>query len=64
MANSFIYIFCTMLSVYAVSAINFNNFFKKNHIKEAKLFVIIISLIMGYLLGSFIIAFLSTSSIF
>ena len=46
------------------NGINFNNFFKKNHIIEARFFVIIISLIMGYLLGSFIIEFLNVSAIF
>lgn len=59
-----IYTFCVLLSVFVLSGINFNNFFKKNHILEAKFFIIIISFIMGYLLGSFIIEFLSITAIF
>ena len=63
MAKTLIYIFCTLISVYTISGINFNNFFKKNHIIESRFFIIIISLIMGYLLGSFIIEFLGSSKI-
>jgi uncharacterized integral membrane protein (TIGR02327 family) len=63
MYKTLVYIFCILLSVFVVSGINFNNFFKKNHVIEAKLFVLVISFIMGYLLGSFIIEFLNISSI-
>lgn len=59
-----IYIITVLLSVYAISGINFNNFFKKNHELEAKVFVIIISFALGYLLGSFIIEFLEHSRIY
>lgn len=58
-----IYIFSVLLSVYAISGINFNNFFKKGKIFEAKVFVILISFIMGYLIGSFAIEFLTISEI-
>jgi uncharacterized integral membrane protein (TIGR02327 family) len=63
MAKTLVYILCVLLSAFTISGINFNNFFKKNHIWEARIFVIIISFIMGYLLGSFIIEFLSISKI-
>ncbi len=58
-----IYTFSVLISVFAVSGVNFNNFFKKNHKIEAKLFVIITSLILGYLLGAFIIEFFTISQI-
>ena len=64
MIKTIIYIVCVLLSVFVLNGINFNNFFKKNHIIAARFFVIIISLIMGYLLGSFIIEFLNVSAIF
>lgn len=64
MIKTIIYIVCVLLSVFVLNGINFNNFFKKNHKIEARFFVIIISLIMGYLLGSFIIEFLDVSAIF
>lgn len=63
MLNTIIYILCVLLCAFTLTGINFNNFFKKNHVIEAKIFVIIISFIMGYLLGSFIIEFLSISKI-
>ncbi|MDD4706110.1 MAG: DUF1146 family protein [Bacilli bacterium] len=56
-----IYTFSVLLSVFALSGINFNNFFKKNYKNEAKVFIFIISLALGYLLGSFIIEFLNAS---
>lgn len=64
MYKTIVYFLSVLLSVFIISGINFNNFFKKNHIIEARFFVIIISLIMGYLLGSFIIEFLNVSAIF
>ncbi|MDD2504777.1 MAG: DUF1146 domain-containing protein [Bacilli bacterium] len=59
-----IYIITVLLSVYALSGINFNNFFKKEHDLEAKVFVIILAFVLGYLLGSFIIDFLSYSKVY
>ena len=59
MYKTLIYIFCVLLSVFVVSGINFNNFFKKNHVIEAKLFVLVISFIVVYLLGSLMSAFLN-----
>ncbi len=56
-----IYIISVLLSVYAISGINFNNFFKKNHQIEAKVFLLILVFALGYLLASFIINFLEYS---
>jgi uncharacterized integral membrane protein (TIGR02327 family) len=61
--KTIIYFISVLLSAFTISGINFNNVFKTNHIIEAKIFVIILSFIMGYLLGSFIIEFLSISKI-
>ncbi len=58
-----IYILSVLVSMFAVSGINFNNVFKKNHIWEARIFIVIISLIMGYLLAEFIINFSSINII-
>ncbi len=59
----FIYIVSILLSTFAVSGINFNNVFKKNYKFEAKIFVILISLALGYLVGSFLIDFLNLTEI-
>lgn len=58
-----IYVLSVLISVFTINGLNFNNFFKPNHIWEARIFIIIISFIMGYLLGSFIIEFLNISQI-
>lgn len=58
-----IYILSIITSMFSISGINFNNFFKQNHIWEARIFVVVLSFIMGYLLGSFLIEFLSISAI-
>ena len=63
MYKTIIYILSILMSIFIVSGINFNNFFKKNHIWEAIMFIVVISFIMWYLFGSFIIEFLSISTI-
>lgn len=59
----YIYIFTILLSTYSLSGINFNLFWKKSKTIEARIFVIILSFIMGYLLTNFITDFLSASKI-
>jgi len=59
----YIYIITTLLSVYTLTGINFNKIWRKDKNIEAKLFVIILSLIMSYLLTNFIVDFLSSSKI-
>ena len=61
--KTYIYIVSVLLSTFAISGINFTNFFKKRKEIEAKLFVIIISLALGYLVGTFVITFIENSKI-
>ena len=63
MAKALLYVLFTLISAYVLSSINYNNFFKKNKIIEAKLFVIILSFIMSYLLTNFVVDFITSSSI-
>ena len=63
MYKTVIYILSVLLSIFIVSGLNFNNFFKANHVWESRCFIVVISFIMGYLFGSFIIEFLSISEI-
>ena len=58
-----IYIICTFITYFAISGINFNNFFKVNKIKEAKVFVFIITMAIAYLLTNYIIDFINLSTI-
>lgn len=58
------YCIFTLLSAYILSAVNYTQFFKKNKVTEAKIFIILISFIMGYLLTNFVVDFLTSSQIF
>ena len=55
----YIYVICIFISAYALSGINFNNVFKKNRVIEARLLVLLLSLALGYLVGSLVISFVS-----
>lgn len=59
----YLYVFTTLLSIYTLNGINYTNFFKKNREIEAKIFFIIISLCMSYLLTNFIYDFIEVSKI-
>ena len=59
----YIYIITTLLSAYSISGINFNKFWNPKKTIEAKIFVIILSLIFSYLLTNFITDFLTSSQI-
>jgi len=59
----YLYIITTMLSAYSLTGINFDKFWKTKKIIEARVFIIILSLIMSYLLTNFIVDFLTNSKI-
>lgn len=61
--KTYIYIVSVLLSTFTISGINFNNVFKKNKVVEAKIFVILLVLALGYLVGSFVITFIECSKI-
>lgn len=58
-----LYIAMILLSVYSLSGLNIGHLFKTNHVLEAKIFIIIISVIMGYLLTNFVLNFIEKSKI-
>ena len=55
----YIYVVCIFVSAFAISGINFNNVFRKNRIIEARVLVLLLSLALGYLVGSLVIAFIN-----
>lgn len=61
--KTYIYIVSVLLSTFALSGINFTNFFKKNKEIEAKIFIVLIVISLGYLVGSFVITFIECSKI-
>ena len=54
----YIYVICIFISAYAISGINFNNVFRKNRVIEARVLVLLLSLALGYLVGSLVISFI------
>lgn len=62
-AKVYIYIITTLLSAYTLTGINFDKFWNSKKTLEARIFIILLSLIMSYLLTNFIVDFLSSSKI-
>ena len=58
--HKIIYIVSVMTSIFALSGINYEKFIKKNKVNETRFLVILLSLALGYLVGSFIIAFIES----
>lgn len=58
-----LYIAMILLSIYSLSGLNIDHLFKTNHILEAKILVLIIGIIMGYLLTNFVLDFVEVSKI-
>lgn len=59
----YLYIITTMISAYSLTGINFDKFWRYKKNIEARVFIIILSLIMSYLLTNFIVDFLTNSKI-
>ena len=59
----YIYVVFVLLTAFALSAINFEKFIKKNKIWETRILVMILSFIGGYLLTNFLVDFLEFSQI-
>lgn len=57
----YLYAFFILLSAFAVSGINFDSFIKTHRKWEARVLVIILSFILGYLLTNFVIDFVKMS---
>lgn len=59
----YIYVITVLLSTYTLAGVNFNKIMKKDKVIEARILVILLSLIMGYLITNFIVDFINVSSI-
>jgi len=62
--KTYIYIITLLLSIFALSGVNFDGFIKTNKAMEARILVILLSIATSYLVTNFIADFLSVSSIF
>ncbi len=63
MTHFLIYCLAMMVSAFAISAINFDNIVKKNHIWEARFLAICMIIMMTYLLANFIFDILNLNLI-
>lgn len=54
-----VYVTSIILSMYGLSCFHYENFILKGKVKQFYLFYIIVSLVLGYLLGSFILEFMT-----
>ncbi len=50
----FLYIFVTMLVIWAMDSININGIFKKNRVLQARIFYFLLGISMIYLVTSFL----------
>ncbi|MFI3260737.1 MAG: DUF1146 family protein [bacterium] len=55
----YLYVFFILISSLTYAGINFNSFFKKGKVFEARMFFSIISIITGYLLTNFVLDFIN-----
>jgi uncharacterized integral membrane protein (TIGR02327 family) len=61
--KTYLYVITVLLSTYALSGVNFDKIMKTNHPIEARIIVILLSFITGYLITNFIVDFISVSKI-
>lgn len=61
--KAYVYVITLFMSIYALSGINFDRFFKTNKALEARILVIISAVALSYLLTNFITDFISVTTI-
>ena len=62
--KAYLYVINVLLATYGLSGINFDKIMKSNHQIEARVIVILLSFIVGYLITNFIVDFLAVSKVF
>lgn len=61
--KTYIYAIALMISIFALSGINFDGFIKKNKAIEARILVILLGISISYLVTNFITDFLNFSKL-
>ena len=59
-----LYIFVTILVIWAMDSININQIFKKNHVMQARIFYFLLGISLIYLVTNFLMDLFTTSKIF
>lgn len=57
MLKACIYIIVTIITIWALSGVNFENFFKKNKIYEARVLYLLVCMSISYLVVNFLYDF-------
>ena len=60
----FIYIFVTIIVIWAMDSININQIFKKNRVMQARVFYCLLGIALIYLITNFVFDFFLSSKIF
>lgn len=61
--KTYIYAITLMISIFALSGVNFDGFIKKNKAIEARILVILLGISMSYMITNFITDFLNFSKL-
>lgn len=61
--KAYIYIITLLISAFALSGINFDQFIRSNKVIEARILVILSSIALSYVTTNFITDFISVSSL-
>lgn len=61
--KTYIYAITLMISIFALSGVNFDGFIKKNKAIEARIIVILLAISISYLVTNFITDFLNFSEL-
>ena len=59
-----LYIFVTILVIWAMDSVNINQIFKKNHVMQARIFYFLLGISLIYLVTNFLMYLFTTSKIF
>lgn len=59
----FVYLFVTVIVIWAMDAVNINAIFKKNRVLQARIFYLLLGFAMIYLITNFIMDFFEYSKI-
>lgn len=59
----FIYLFVSILVVWAMEAVNINQIFRKNRVLQARVFYLLLGLSMIYLVSNFVFDFFVSTKI-
>ena len=58
LVKALVYVACFGVSLYALSALNYEKALKANHVTQAQVLYFLLAMALAYLVGSFLLSFL------